>query len=181
MHGMMFCELKRYVDATAGPGAWATVRADAGVDRPHHVATEAYPNAELVVLVEAASRLTGITVSLLLEDFGAFVAPGLVTVCAPSIHPEWGALDLLERTERHLHRHARLRDPLASPPRLRVHRVSPSEVQITYASPRRLCHVARGIARGVLTHFRQSGSISETSCMHRGDATCIIVVRTMAA
>ena len=178
MHGLIFSELRRFVEERAGAGTWPRVCVEAGVERALHRDTETYPNAELVALVEAASRITGTTVSLLLEDFGAHLVPGLFATYMPAPPPEWGALDLLEHAERHCHTAVRQRDAIANPPRLRVRRLSASEVQVVYASPRRMCHIARGIARGVLTRYRVSGSVSESSCMHRGDAVCLISVRS---
>ena len=177
MHGLMFSELRKYVEAHAGAGTWPRVCVEAGVERALHRDTETYPNAELIALVEAAARITGTAVSVLLEDFGAHLVPGLFATFLPEPPPEWGALDLLEHAEQHCHDAVRRRDPLAHPPRLRVRRLSFTEVEVVYASPRRMCHIARGIARGVLTRYRESGSVSESSCMHRGDAVCLISVR----
>ena len=178
MHGLIFSELRKYVEDRAGAGTWPRVCVEAGVERAPHRGTETYPNAELVALAEAASRITGTTVSVLLEDFGAYLVPGLFETYLPAPPPEWGALDLLEHAERHCHRAVRQRDAIANPPRLRIQRASATEVQITYASPRRLCHIARGVARGVLVRYGESGSVSETVCMHRGDAVCVISVRS---
>ena len=178
MHGLIFSELRKYVEERAGAGTWPRVCVEAGVERALHRETEAYANAELVALVEATSRLTGTAVSMLLEDFGAFLVSGLFETYMPAPPPEWGALDVLEHAEQHCHRTARQLDPIANPPRLRIQRASATEVQITYASPRRLCHIARGVARGVLVRYRESGSVSESICMHRGDAVCLISVRS---
>jgi heme-NO-binding protein len=178
VHGLFLTELERYVGATSGPEAWGAVCVEAGLAGVRHQPTEAYANAEFVVLVEATSRLTGTGVADLLENFGAFLVPALLATYLPAPPPAWSALDLLEQSEQHCHAAARQQDTLANPPRLRARRVSATEVQITYASPRRLCHIARGIARGVLTHYRASGSVSESTCMHRGDAVCLISVRS---
>jgi hypothetical protein len=48
---------------------------------------------------------------------------------------------------------------------------------MTYDSPRRLCAVARGIARGVAKKFQEMLTIRDQRCMHRGDPACIIVFR----
>ena len=54
-----------------------------------------------------------------------------------------------------------------------------SEVTLAYASPRKLCAVARGIGRGIATHFGETLSIRESSCMHRGAPACIISFRVV--
>ena len=55
-------------------------------------------------------------------------------------------------------------------------RISPTEVEIDYRSERKLCAVAKGVARGMAAHFDERISLEETECMHRGDARCLISV-----
>jgi predicted hydrocarbon binding protein len=52
-------------------------------------------------------------------------------------------------------------------------------VLITYDSPRKLCAVARGIVRGVASHFGERIAIEGRRCMHRGDPHCLIAVRAL--
>jgi predicted hydrocarbon binding protein len=111
----------------------------------------------------------------LLERFGEFIVPDLVKVFGPFIKREWAALDLLENTESVIHRAVRLQDAKASPPQLHITRASPSQVTIEYSSPRRLCAVAKGIMRGIATHYAEPITIHETSCMHSGDRVCRLV------
>ena len=69
----------------------------------------------------------------------------------------------------------------AKPPEIRCERLSPDEVVVRYASGRRMCGVARGIARGVADHYGDRVEIAEPSCMLRGDAECRIHVRAGSA
>jgi predicted hydrocarbon binding protein len=48
-------------------------------------------------------------------------------------------------------------------------------VIITYASPRRLCALAKGIMAGVARHYKENLTIAETTCMHAGAAACTLV------
>ena len=68
----------------------------------------------------------------------------------------------------------RRRQPGAVPPRLRTVRVGPKLVLLTYDSPRKLCAVARGIARGVAARFGEVLRTTDIECMHRGAPACII-------
>jgi LytS/YehU family sensor histidine kinase len=65
--------------------------------------------------------------------------------------------------------------PGALPPRLQAQRVSPTVMRINYDSPRKLCAVARGIARGIAAHFNEQLSVSDEHCMHRGDRECVML------
>jgi len=78
-------------------------------------------------------------------DFGEFIAPDLMATYPRLIRPEWRTLDVLVNAEQTVHKVVRLRNPGARPPLLRCARTTPEEVVITYASPRRLCALARGL------------------------------------
>ena len=60
MHGMIFAELKKYVDAKVGGNAWNKLLADAGLGPRIYLALQAYPDEEVVKIVTAASAATGL-------------------------------------------------------------------------------------------------------------------------
>jgi hypothetical protein len=175
MHGIIFAELRKFSDSALGPAAWPAIAADAGVAHVSYLATETYPDEQLTALVGAAVRRSGVPAPQLLEQFGAFIVPGLVKVFGAFVKREWTALDLLENTESVIHKAVRLRDPKATPPQLRISRQSPSQVTIEYSSPRRMCAVAKGIMRGVAAHYREPLVITETACMHTGARACTLI------
>jgi predicted hydrocarbon binding protein len=113
----------------------------------------------------------------LLEEFGELIVPALLSIYSALIKPAWRTLDVIEHTEATIHRVVRLRDQRAKPPELHCRRMSPSEIQIIYQSARRLCGFAKGIPRGLATHFGERVTVSETSCMLRGEPRCEIWVR----
>src|SRR2546422_631347 len=76
-----------------------------------------------------------------------------------------------------IHRVVRSQNPGADPPQLRCTRVGPEEVVISYASPRKMCGVAKGITRGIAKRLAETVVISESVCMLRGGPTCEISVR----
>jgi hypothetical protein len=116
----------------------------------------------------------------LLEDFGEFIVPDLVSIYRSMIRPEWRTLDLIDNVENTIHRAVRLRDKSAAPPTLVVSRTSPTEVVVVYSSPRRLCGVAKGIARGVAKHYGERISVTESSCMLRNDSCCRLSMKKVA-
>lgn len=177
MHGTIFAELQKYVVSKLGNDAWTTLKREAGVSREKYEPLEVYPDEEVVALVTAASRVTGIPADALLEDFGAFIAPDLLEMYWAAVRPEWHTLELLENTESAIHEVVRVSQKGSTPPYLHARRTGPEEVTITYTSPRKLCAVAKGIIRGVATHYGDDISISEPTCMLRGDAACTLQVR----
>jgi len=100
-----------------------------------------------------------------------------MSVYKPFVKPEWKTLDMIEHTENNIHRAVRLRDPLAVPPRLKVRRVSPSEVVVIYESERRMCALAKGIARGVATYYGERIETNDLTCLLKGQASCTIAIK----
>ncbi|MGH9318830.1 MAG: heme NO-binding domain-containing protein [Vicinamibacteria bacterium] len=177
MTGAIFLELKKYVDTKYGGSTWSDLLAQAGLAEKEFSILSAYPDEEAVALVGAAVKATGKSAADILEDFGAFIAPDLLDMFWGAIQPEWRTLDVIEHTERTIHSVVRLENPGARPPELQVTRPTLDEVIIDYRSPRRMCALARGIARGLAGHFAETVAIAEAECMHRGDSRCLISVR----
>jgi hypothetical protein len=176
MHGMVFAELKKFVVAGLGAEAWNRLTEAAGMPGKVFLPSQTYSDADLVRLVSAASEITGRPASELVEAFGTFIVPGLVRAFGAHINPSWRTLDLLENTEETIHRVVRISTPGATPPALAVHRASAGRVTIEYASPRRLCALARGIVKGVAQHYGESVTIEEAECMLTGAPRCRIDV-----
>ena len=177
MHGIIHLELEKFVVQTFGRDAWEQIVDRAGLADRLYTPMQAYPDQDVVKVVEVAVSMTKKPAEELLEAFGEFLVPTYLSVYGPLLDSEWRTLDVIEHTEETIHRVVRMRQPGAAPPRLRVKRTAPDEVAIHYDSPRRLCSVARGITRGVAKHFGERVTISDQQCMHRGDAECVIVVK----
>ena len=177
MHGIIFAELKKYVDARLGPDAWRALVQQAQVSTRMYLPLRSYPDEDAVKLVSTASAITGLPAADLLEDFGLFIAPDLIGLYRALVKPEWRTLDFLENTESTIHRVVRIQNPEAAPPEIRCTRTAPDRVTILYSSARRMCPVARGIVKGVATHYGEGVQITEPRCMLRGDAECEIHVQ----
>lgn len=174
MHGIVFTELKRYAETKHGSGTWEALKGKAGLNGKEYEPFEHYPDQEVVALVQAASAATGIAPSGVLEDFGEFVAPGLLAMYSNLILPKWRTIDIIHETEGTIHAIVRQRDSQAQPPKLNTRRVSPDEVILTYDSPRKMCALAKGIGRGLAKHFDETISIDESQCMHNGASSCVM-------
>lgn len=174
MHGLIHLELRQFVERGFGAAAWQELATRAGVGAEIYSPMATYPDEQIQRLVAEASAMTGLPVSKLLEDFGEHLVPRYLSVYGNLLKPDWRTLEVLENTEETIHRVVRLRQAGAEPPALRTERKSPTTVVLTYNSPRRLCAVARGIARGVAKKFGENLRISEPACMLRGEPACII-------
>jgi len=175
MHGIIHLELQNFVVQQHGEAAWRALTDAAGLSNEIYTPLRSYPDEQLIALVGAAVQLTGADTTALLEAFGEFLAPRYLALYGKLLKPEWRTLDVLEHAENTIHRVVRMREAGALPPRLQAQRVSPTAVRINYDSPRKLCAVARGIARGIGAHFKEKLSISDEQCMHRGDRACVML------
>jgi len=177
MHGVIMSELKNFVTGNYDKNTWNALLKKADLWPRLYVPVAEYPDEEVFSLVTTASDMTQLAPAKILESFGEFVVGGLLKIYRPLIRDEWRTLDLIENTETAIHTAVRLRDKRAKPPNLRCVRVSPAEVIVHYGSDRKLCSVAKGIARGVANHYGDTVTITEKRCMHRGDDHCEISIR----
>lgn len=145
MHGVIFSELKRYADARLGDEAWRELLSEAELGPRIYMTVQTYPDEEAVAIITAAAARAGLSVPAVLEDFGVFIAPTLLSMYRSLIRPEWTTLDVLENTERTIHTVVRLRNPGAVPAVLEARRESPQQLTLVYSSPRQLCQLASGI------------------------------------
>jgi hypothetical protein len=177
MHGVIFVELKKYVDTKVGADAWRPLVDKAGVPNKMYMAMRSYDDAELFSLVQTASTMTGTPAPVLLRDFGAFIVPDLLKMYRAFMRPEWKTLDVLQYTETHVHTQVRAMTKGAMPPFLTCTRTSPTEVRIQYQSARKLCPVAEGIIDGIAANFNEKVSIGHDTCMLRGAKECDLRVK----
>jgi hypothetical protein len=179
VHGILFTELRRFVEAEQGSVAWVNVLEGAGLSGRTYLASRSYPDLEAQALFESAAAFLKRPLVSLFEAVGEFMASDLLTIYEPLLDPQWRTLDLIENTEQTIHTVVRRRDPGARPPELRCVRTGPDEVILTYASTRRMCGVAKGIARGVARSYGETVEIAEDQCMLRGAGSCVIVIRRL--
>jgi hypothetical protein len=177
LHGLIHTALQKYVETAFGGETWRALLARAGLENEIYTPLGTYPDAQIATLVREAEAMSGTPANTLLEGFGEFLVPNYLSLYGALLKPDWRTLEVLENTEETVHRVVRMRNPGAEPPRLRVRRTAKDEVELTYDSTRRLCAVARGIARGVARQFGESLKIEDRRCMLRGDPACVIVFR----
>lgn len=177
MHGLIHTALQKFVETQFGADVWKALLVRAGLEHEIFTPLQSYPDAQIVKLVAEAEAMSGTPAAALLEGFGEFLVPTYLSLYGALLKPEWRTLDVLENTEETVHRVVRMRNPGAKPPRLSVRRTAKDEVELTYNSERRLCAVARGIARGVAKQFSEAIQVTDRACMLRGDPACIMLFR----
>ncbi len=177
MHGIVFSELQKFVVSKHAHAGWKAVTEKAGLAHKVYLAAGQYPDSEIVALVTAASEITGQPAFEIVEAFGEFIAPSLLKMYGHLLKANWKSLDVIEHTEGTVHTVIRTSDKDALPPKLRTRREGPDTVILIYDSPRKMCALAIGIGKALARHFKETLSINQTKCMHRGDPFCEIVYR----
>ncbi len=165
MHGIIHMELKRFVEAYHGQEAWLKVLENAGLGNKVYWALSVYPDDETVAIVKSASELTSTPVQMVLEAFGEFIVPTLVSMYSSHINPDWGMVEMLLHTEEIIHRVVRMRNPGAEPPKLKFEKIGDNELRFLYDSPRKMSALAKGIIRAVAGHYQNKVSIQEKNVL----------------
>ena len=75
MHGIIFSELRKYAETRHGKDTWNTLLRNAGLANLTYLPVQEYPDSEIVAIVGAASSITGLSVSAVLEDLLVRLAP----------------------------------------------------------------------------------------------------------
>ncbi|WP_254528435.1 heme NO-binding domain-containing protein [Natrinema gelatinilyticum] len=176
MHGILFKGLKDFVVETYDRATWRQLQEAAGVGGRRYVPVSAYPDEELVALVEVAVDHTGIEQSELLRTFGRYVVPTLVDMYGIFIDDAWTGLDLIENVEGAIHHVLRNSDSLKyEPPEISATRVDTDIVLVTYGSRRGLCAVALGLLEGIGDYYDEPLEVFEHRCRHEGASSCELV------
>lgn len=178
MHGTVFFHFHRYVEKGWGENAWPQLFAKAGIIEKSYSPVGVHPDEDILALVNAASEIAGMTSGEILASFGEYLAPELIALYPSLVDSDWRTLDLIANAERVIHNAVRAQNPDASPPVLRAQKINPHEVHLVYASPRMMCFLLKGIAKGVANYFGEEIKVIEESCMHEGSPFCSIVFKT---
>jgi hypothetical protein len=175
MDGTLLAALERYVDERYGDASWTALLDEAGLGHRQYRSGEDVPDADLSAIVAAVPAITPVPLSSLADDFGRFLAPELWGRYRHLAQPGWGMMDLLENVASV---YGAFGSTLfgSSLPVLQGERVGHRQVVLRYASPRRLCALAKGITRGIADALGEKIEIAERTCMLAGAPACDIVV-----
>lgn len=180
MHGLIFSELKKYVETKFDAETWDTLQEKAGLKGNLYLAASVYPDNDLLSLMATACQMTGMDAKTILEDFGDFIAPDLIRQYSFLIKPDWTLVDFLCNTEDTIHKIVRFH-PGVAPPQLIVRRLADDRVTISYDSKRKMCALLKGIVKGAAKHYNKTVSIVESRCMLQGDPECTVHVQVEAS
>lgn len=171
MKGVVFNLLENMVEAQLGAEAWDALL-DAADSDGIFVATETYPDEELLSLVAAASEATGIPAQDLVRSFGEFMLPEFAKRYPVFFEPHNNVRDFLLSVDQVIHVEVRKLYPEAGLPTFEYEEDNPDTLTMLYRSPRKLCALSEGLITGAAKYFKQPVTITHDICMHKGSDHC---------
>lgn len=178
MHGIVFLELRKFVEAGFGRDGWMQILKKADIGEDLFMPSKTYPDHQIVSIVMAACEITGKSAHEILDAFGKFIVPDLIGIYGSFIDPKWTMIDMIENVDTTIHRIVRMKNAGADPPELSCTRLEKNKIEITYKSNRKMCAFAKGLVAGLADHYSVKATVTETLCMHNGDAECRMQVVT---
>lgn len=169
----MFNLLEEVVSAEYGPETWDDLIEASGVDGAY-TSLGNYPDEELGLIVGAASSALELPANDIVRWFGR--------ECIPLFAKRYGALFDAHHGVRTfalglndvIHPEVRKLYPGAVTPDFTFDTSRPDGLVMTYRSPRRLCAFAEGLLYGAADHYLETLTITQPSCLHRGDDKCVL-------
>ncbi len=182
MYGVIFHFLQEYViERHGGRETWDALIKAQGYKYKMYFPVKDYADEEILNLVQTASTALNAPIPDLLEDFGSFVGPRLLTFYHMYIkNKNMTTFDVIEVAGGSIHDVIHEHNKNRKPPRLSAHRESSDVLIVHYQSHRKLCPVVRGIIRGLGERFDEKFDIKETQCMHDGADECVMRVKKLA-
>ena len=178
MHGVIFQLLQQFIEKKLGQGAWAGVAQAAGLQFKVYLATSPYPDEEARALLDALAEKTTEDFNTIVEAFGRFVVPSLMSSFAQHIDPEWRTLELIEQVNKIIKKALSEKGDIASSlPKLKCRRKSSNLLVVNYEEPKELCAFVAGVIRGLGEHFDETITVNEVSCQITSGGNCQFLVR----
>lgn len=171
MKGIVFNLLADMVEAQFGLEAWDGLLDATGSDGVY-VATETYPDEDLLALVAAATEATKIPAGDLLFAFGEYMLPQFAHFYPAFFVDQSSLKEFLLTVDSVVHVEVRKLYPEAGLPEFRYRDDVPDRLTMMYKSPRKLCRLAEGLIHGSAEHFGQSYELIHDVCMHKGAEHC---------
>lgn len=108
MHGIIHAQLKQFVVDKHGNDAWQAVLKEAGLGHKVYLANTTYEDADAIAIVMAGSKLTNTPPDDIMEAFGEFIVPALLSTFGAMVKPAWKTMELLLNTEETIHKAVRV-------------------------------------------------------------------------
>lgn len=176
MKGIVFNILNEMIEEQLGMEAWDTLLTQTELDGIY-VATQTYPDEELLTLVAAAQAHTGVPAADLIRAFGEYMVPRFAKNYPVFFENEDNLKSFLLTVDQVIHVEVRKLYPEAGLPEFQYEDRDDDSLTMIYRSPRKLCALAEGLIAGSAKHFNQSYDLAHDICMLNGSDHCKLELR----
>ncbi len=177
VQGVILLGTQRFARERFGPDFWRMIETDVNIAGRLYLPAQSYPMSEVDAVIGSVSRHSGMSVPLVLESIGDYIAPDMFGAYASLIDPQWNLLDVLLRSEAIVERAALKHGiKLANTP-VQGRAGNNGEMILAYRSPWRICQLIKGLVRGLGAHMDQPVNIEEVRCTSTGSSSCEFAIK----
>lgn len=177
VQGVILLGIQRFARERFGADFWRVIEADVNITGRLYLPAQSYPMSEVDAVIGSVSRHSGMSVPLVLESIGDYVAPDMLGVYSSLIDPQWNLLDVLLHSELIVEQAAlKHGTKLANTP-VQGRAGSNGEMVLVYRSPWRMCQFIKGLVRGLGAHMDQPVNIDEVRCTSTGSPACEFAIK----
>jgi hypothetical protein len=115
-----------------------------------------YPHEEMQALVVTLARLTGSSVSMLVQVYGEHLFLRFVELYPQMLQHCHDAFSLLSSVDGHVHQEVHKLYPQAQLPSFETAEHTPQQLVLIYRSSRGLADLAEGLIRGCIGHYGEA-------------------------
>lgn len=174
MKGVIFNVVEEVVTERFGADTWDALLERAGVDGAY-TSLGNYEDDEVVRIVSAASKALELSAEEVLRFLGAAGFARLAGRYPRFLEGHTTSRTVFGNLNGVIHPQVLVLYPGATVPDFGF-RSTDRRIELTYRSARGLCHLAEGLAEGAAQYFGETVAIAQSSCRHRDDGECVIVV-----
>ena len=173
MKGIIFNLAEEVVSRGYGDDVWDQILDGAGLTGSY-TSLGSYPDDDLFAILAAAGELLGADPQTLLRQVAEGALPLLAQRYPQFFDPHEDTCSFVLTLNDIIHPEVRKLYPGAQVPTFSYDVHSRNSVTMGYTSERRLCLLAEGFVTGAARHYGQRVTVQQSSCMLRGDDTCLL-------
>lgn len=170
MKGIIFNLLEEIVRDKYGEDAWDELLESANLDGAY-ASLGSYPDADMKNLVAAAAARLKMSEDQVVRWVGREALPRTSKRYPHFFTPHANARSFVLTLNDIIHPEVRKLYPGADVPDFTYEQL-PDILVMHYRSHRKMCAFAHGMVEGAADYFREVAHVTQSLCMHRGDAEC---------
>ena len=176
MKGIIFNLIEEVVVEHHGPDRWEHLLDAAGLEGVY-TSLGNYDDTELQRLVRAAGEALAQPDAAVLRWVGRSAMPLLVRRWPAFFTAHQTTVSFLRSLNGVIHPEVRKLFSGANCPHFAFSTRADGALLLGYASARRLCDLAHGFIEGAADYYQEAPVLEHLSCMHHGDAKCLMSVQ----